>query len=154
MGENGKCRCFVFFFSWKKLRGVFFAKRRSCLYFVFTWICTSRCFVKWDLWCRKKSCVSKLEVSYNSVINACAQTGYVERAEMWLETSADIGNVHRRNEQRICGNLIWGSAVCWKQVCKPMRCGKWPLQTLHIKQKWCWFFSNFLECWLDISDET
>ena len=25
------------------------------------------------------------QVSYNSVINACAQTGYVERAEMWLE---------------------------------------------------------------------
>lgn len=23
------------------------------------------------------------QVSYNSVINACAQTGYVERAEMW-----------------------------------------------------------------------
>jgi len=36
-----------------------------------------------------------LEVSYNSVINACAQTGYVERAEMWREGSADGTSFHR-----------------------------------------------------------
>ncbi|CAL1145541.1 unnamed protein product [Cladocopium goreaui] len=31
------------------------------------------------------------KVSYNSVINACAQTGYVERAEMWLGRMLEAG---------------------------------------------------------------
>ena len=34
---------------------------------------------------------AQLEVSYNSVINACAQTGYVERAEMWLGRMLEAG---------------------------------------------------------------
>ena len=62
-----------------------------------------------------------LEVSYNSVINACAQTGYVERAEMWREGSADGGCFHRTASLAVEKN--GGLAVCWKQVCKPMRCG-------------------------------
>ena len=40
----------------------------------------------------RKLCASEpvecVQVSYNSVINACAQTGYVERAEMWSDSQS------------------------------------------------------------------
>lgn len=81
-----------------------------------------------------------LEVSYNSVINACAQTGYVERAEMWREGSADGTSFHRTASLAVEKN--GGLAVCWKQVCKPMRRGSF----LHVKKPIVFFFLAFPMC--------
>lgn len=165
-GWMGWCCKNAGFFVWNKnpLTFVFLQKMAAlllCLYFVFT-----SCFLLWS-----EMVVPKKTWHINSFgpktwrSATTASLTPAHRLDMWnvprcggraqLMAPASIGQLHSQWKKN------GGLAVCWKQVCKPMRHGSF----LHVKKPIVFFFglSNVwslsvvffdFECWFDISRET